>query len=487
MLSKLTQLKRLDRLKFIFHIQKSKSSASQNMLILNIFIRFALVWVLTFLAFPLGVSYANSETKLKASRHYSDGIELSRANYWREATDEFLKTIQVDPKHKLAYANLGVALSQTEKHKEALLAFDEAIKLGYDHALLRYNRGLSLARLNRTEKAVKEIELSLKMNSRNVKAMFNLGLLYIKQNRPNEAQDQVNLLYTRNNKLAKKLFDTIPPKYKVVSVENGGSLKGRVRLVGEVPHPRFFPLISSPNIEYCARISDGKGHRILFDFTVSDSNGLKDTIIKLVDVHKGKTFSTEIQKLVMNRCHIPKYVIGIRNSETLILENTDPIRHEVATYEFSKRGVNQRSNRPVDGHTSQARDVYVEHTTEEFLIKCNLHPFLQTRAVMVDNPYYTVTDKEGKYSIQDIPPGTYIVSAWHPFIEKKLGSVTIKPGQPSKMDFDFDGEDARRKLYTNDLMGYRFQPVYDSNKNFYGGPRIDDAVEILQVYNKSKN
>ena len=457
------------------------------MLILNLFIRVALFLIFQFLSFPINQSYAISETNFEANRYYTDGIQLSRSNYWKEAVDEFRKAVQVAPKHKLAYANLGVALSQVGKHKEALLAFDEAMRLGYDHALLHYNRGLSFARLHLIEEAVKEIELSLKMASRNVKAVYNLGLLYLQQNKQSDTQKMVNLLYTRNNNLAKKLFDVIPSKYKVMSVDNGGSLKGRVSLFGEVPHPQFFPLIASPNIEYCNRISDGKGHRILFDFTVSESRGLKDTVIKLVDIKKGKPFSNRIQKLVMNRCHIPKYVIGIRNGETLLLENTDPIRHEVATYEFTERGVDQRSHRPVDANTSQVRDVFVKQKTEKFLIKCNLHPFLQSRGVMVDNPYYAITNEKGNFSIKDIPPGTYKVIAWHPFIPNKIGTITIEPGKQSKIDFEFNGMNVQRKLYNDDWEGYRFQPVYDSNENFYGGPRVDDPVEILQVYKKLKN
>ena len=420
------------------------------MINLNLFIRINLVWIFIILVFPIYSSNANPEINFKSSRYYTDGMQLSQAKYWKEATEEFRKAIQVDPNHKLAHANLGVALSQLGKHKEALLAFDKAMRLGYDHALLHYNRGISFARLNLIEEAVKEIELSLKMNSRNVKADYNLGLLYLKQNRQSEAQKQVDLLYARNNDLAKKLFDAIPPKYKVMSVDNGGSLKGKVRLIGGTPQPRFFPLIFSPNIEYCTRLSDGKGHRILFDFTVSDSKELKDTVIKLVDINKGKPFPTKIQTLIMNRCHMPKYVIGIHNGESLLLENLDPIRHEVATYEFSNRGADQKSNRPVDGNTSQFRDVFVKQQTKEFLLKCNLHPFLQTRGIMVDNPYYAITNEEGKYSIEDIPPGTYKVIAWHPFISNEIGTVIIKPGQTSKINFEFNNKNVRRKLYNND-------------------------------------
>ena len=449
--------------------------------VLSLFIRACLVWFIIFLAPPFEAS-ATQETKLKSQRYYADGIQLSQAKYWKEAADEFRKAVQVDPEHKLAHANLGVTLSRLGNHKEALLAFDEAITLGYDHTLLRYNRGLSFAKLNLIEEAVQELKLSLKMNPRNVKADYNLGLLYIKQNKLDDAQKQVNLLYTRNNDLAKKLFDSILPKYKVMSVDNGGSIKGRVSLTGKVPSPRFFPLIASPNLEYCNRISDGKGHRILFDFTVSESRGLKDTVVKLIGVLKGKPFLNKIQKMVMNRCHTPKYVIGARNGETLLLENTDPIRHEIVAYEFTDGGVNQRSHRPVDANTSQTRDIFVKSKTENFLIKCNLHPFLQSRGIIVENPYYAITDEEGNFSIKDVPPGTYEVVAWHPFISNQIRTITIEPENQSTLNFEFNGTNVQRTIYNDNRQGYRFAPVYDSKENFYGGSRIDDPIEILQEH-----
>ena len=49
-------------------------------------------------------------------------------------------------------------------------------------------------------------------------------------------------------------------------------------------------------------------------------------------------------------------------------------------------------------------------------------------------------------------------------------------------NFDFKGEDERRKLYQDDIEGYRFNTWFDSKKKFYGGPRIDDPVEELQAF-----
>ena len=114
---------------------------------LNLFTRTALVWLVVLPTFSFDKASGNEKEEIESRRYYADGIELSQAKYWKEASDEFRKAIELNPAHKLAYANLGVALSQMGKQKEALLAFDEAINLGYNHALLRYNRGLSFSKL----------------------------------------------------------------------------------------------------------------------------------------------------------------------------------------------------------------------------------------------------------------------------------------------------------------------------------------------------
>ena len=49
------------------------------------------------------------------------------------------------------------------------------------------------------------------------------------------------------------------------------------------------------------------------------------------------------------------------------------------------------------------------------------------------------------------------------------------------LNFDFNGKDEKRKLYHDDIKGYRFNTWYDSKEKFYGGPRVDDPVEELQA------
>ncbi|MBT3365882.1 MAG: tetratricopeptide repeat protein [Nitrospina sp.] len=421
-------------------------------------------------------------TDKDAKALYENALNFSQKKDWDNAVAEFLKAAELAPKDSLIQANLGVAFSQTGKYKQALLSFEKALRLGYDSPGLRYNRGVSFARVKLLDEAVHELETALKMDHRMVRAEYDLGVLYNLQGKREKALEKVDTLFKRNNKLSKKLFDQIDSPYTVVSVDNGGTLKGRVTLSGPVPRVRSFHLIHAPNIEFCSRISDGKGHRLLFDFTVSRNRGLKDTVIHLVNVEKGKPFYPKMQIFHIDRCRANKYVIGAQNGENIMVENTDPIQHEIATYEVRNIYSDQTSNRPLPEKSSQVRSVFVRKDAEEFIIKCNLHPFLQTHAYLIQNPYYTISDSDGNFSIENIPPGTYEVVAWHPYIAKQRGTITIPQKGEASIDFDFRGEDEKRKLYHDDIEGYRFNTWFDSKEKFYGGPRIDDAVEELQVF-----
>ncbi len=52
--------------------------------------------------------------------------------------------------------------------------------------------------------------------------------------------------------------------------------------------------------------------------------------------------------------------------------------------------------------------------------RCDVHPWMFAWVSVFDSPYYSITDKEGKFVIKNVPPGKYTVEASH----RKLGTQT---------------------------------------------------------------
>jgi len=44
---------------------------------------------------------------------------------------------------------------------------------------------------------------------------------------------------------------------------------------------------------------------------------------------------------------------------------------------------------------------------------CNIHPEMTGVVLVVDSAFFGITDKAGRYSIADVPPGRYIVHVWY--------------------------------------------------------------------------
>ncbi|MCC8985005.1 MAG: carboxypeptidase regulatory-like domain-containing protein, partial [Nitrospira sp.] len=69
--------------------------------------------------------------------------------------------------------------------------------------------------------------------------------------------------------------------YEEVTVSDGGTLTGVVKLEGVVPKPKGYNLTTLPDPYYCGRISDGEGWRILQPFNVGPKGEFREVVVYL--------------------------------------------------------------------------------------------------------------------------------------------------------------------------------------------------------------
>jgi hypothetical protein len=46
-------------------------------------------------------------------------------------------------------------------------------------------------------------------------------------------------------------------------------------------------------------------------------------------------------------------------------------------------------------------------------IGCNIHDWMSGIILVLPTPYFAVTDRDGKFTLSDLPGGSYVLSAWH--------------------------------------------------------------------------
>ena len=89
--------------------------------------------------------------------------------------------------------------------------------------------------------------------------------------------------------------------YEETAVTDGGILTGKVTLDGAIPEPRIFPLALYPFGPFCGKntaITDGRGNVRISEFIVAPDHGMKDVVVAVQDVQKGKPFPPIATNLV---------------------------------------------------------------------------------------------------------------------------------------------------------------------------------------------
>jgi hypothetical protein len=222
--------------------------------------------------------------------------------------------------------------------------------------------------------------------------------------------------------------------YEEVTISDAGTLSGTVTLAGEVPLPQRFELRRSPDRTFCGALSDGSGYRQLREVATDAQGGLKDVVVTIEDIAKGKPFELEEAKIEANVCQFVPFVSVVRNRHPLTVTNLDPVAHDLQVYERDRDHVYIMFHRPALTKTGTTDQIRFTADRREVTMQCGMHPFMQGHGLAVENPYYAVTGHDGSFTITEIPPGTYRVRMWHPALGTQEQSVTIEPRAETKLD-----------------------------------------------------
>ena len=210
-----------------------------------------------------------------------------------------------------------------------------------------------------------------------------------------------------------------------------GSVTGTVTYDGKVPNLKPLAMDADP---VCASkhkepvpnqaLELGKSGNTMGNILVRVTSGLP----------AGKTYPAPKDPVVMdqNGCIYQPHVFALQQGQTFKVLNSDGVLHNV----HALPKVNGQFNMAMPPNRKEAEHVF-DKPEDPFPIKCDVHPWMTAFTVVSTNPFFSVTKEDGKFTIKDLPAGTYEIEAWHEKLGKKTEKVTVGDSDTKTVDFKF--------------------------------------------------
>ena len=197
---------------------------------------------------------------------------------------------------------------------------------------------------------------------------------------------------------------TAQSSYTVETVNDGGTIRGTVKWSG--PLPKLSPAALNKDTDVCD--PDGRKTRDMERLVVSSSGGVANTVVYLKNISKGKALEIPETRQSLNQktCRYEPHILLVPMNGTMHLKSSDHVLHTVhmsgaADYNLPFPFVDQEVNRTMN------RAGLVD-------LRCNAgHIWMNAEVMVVNHPYYAVTDAEGRFELSNVPAGTYEIEAWH--------------------------------------------------------------------------
>jgi hypothetical protein len=121
-------------------------------------------------------------------------------------------------------------------------------------------------------------------------------------------------------------------------------------------------------------------------------------------------------------------IVAITRGSTVDFPNSDPFFHNVFSL---SRGATFDLGRYPKGESRARR------FPNAGLVKvyCHIHSHMTAAIMVFDHAFFRIPSADGTFTLDDVPAGSYQISAWHERIGESANTIKVEPGRTARVEF----------------------------------------------------
>src|SRR5450755_3645941 len=158
--------------------------------------------------------------------------------------------------------------------------------------------------------------------------------------------------------------------------------------------------------------------------TISGTVSPGKASVVYVDAIAGKTFPPPSAKPLMDQKGLmfTPHVLAIQQGTTVEFLNSDTVQHNVFWPSIS-------GNKKLTGNLGTwpkgEKKSFKFDNPGVVPLLCNVHPEMAAYVIVAPTPYFATSNAAGEYKIENVPDGSYTVTAWHEGAKSQSKPVTV--------------------------------------------------------------
>jgi plastocyanin len=210
------------------------------------------------------------------------------------------------------------------------------------------------------------------------------------------------------------------------SEKSPGTISGTVTFTGTPPKMRQIDMAKEPS---CA--SQHPTPVMTESVVTGPGNTVQWVVVYISAGDQSSAAPTAAVRYDQKGCEYLPHVAALQVGQPLEIYNNDQTSHNI--HPLAK--VNPEWNKSQPPGSPPLKATYDK--PEFIAVKCNVHPWMHGYFAVLSTSHYVMTGNDGKFSLTELPPGKYTVTAWHERFGTQSQEVTVADGKAATADFVF--------------------------------------------------